>query len=92
MSAAMFWRVCALFLGSIASIAVFGASAVLAGNGDQSTATAQNAPTFRASVRFIEVDVFVTDRDGRFVRGLTQNDFEIVEDGKATGDPRVLRD
>ena len=50
--------------------------------GAQATATAQNPPTFRAGVRFIEVDVFVTDSDGRFVRGLTQDDFEIVEDGK----------
>ena len=45
------------------------------------TATAQNPPTFRAGVRFIEVDVFVTDREGRFVRGLTRDDFELVEDG-----------
>jgi VWFA-related protein len=57
------------------------ASAALAGNGDQSTATAQDAPTFRTGVRLVEVDVFVTDREGRFVRGLTQDDFEVEEDG-----------
>lgn len=42
----------------------------------------QEAPLFKAGVRLIEVDAFVTDRDGNFVRGLTQEDFEIIEDGK----------
>jgi hypothetical protein len=64
---------------------MFVASAALAGNGNQPTATAQNAPTFRTGVRLIEVDVFVTDREGRFVRGLTQDDAELVEDGKPQG-------
>src|SRR5688572_13710372 len=87
MSAARFWRVGALSLCGIASAAMFFASpsrlAALAGTGDQSTATAQNPPTFRSGVRLIEVDVFVTDREGRFVRSLTQDDFELVENGKA---------
>jgi VWFA-related protein len=39
-------------------------------------------PTFRAGARAIEVDAFVTDRDGRFVRGLTRDDFEVLEDGQ----------
>jgi VWFA-related protein len=33
-------------------------------------------------VEYVEVDAVVTDRDGQFVRGLTQNDFQIFEDGK----------
>jgi VWFA-related protein len=43
---------------------------------------AQGQPTFRSAVQLIEVDVFVTDNEGRFVRGLRQDDFEIVEDDK----------
>jgi VWFA-related protein len=39
-------------------------------------------PTFRAEARAIEVDVHVTDPQGRFVRGLTREDFEILEDGQ----------
>jgi len=33
-------------------------------------------------VSIVNVDVFVSDRSGNRVRGLTQNDFEIYEDGK----------
>ncbi len=52
--------------------------------------TAQSAPqpgqepvaTFRSSVRAIQVDAVVTDQDGNPVRGLTEDDFEIVEKGK----------
>lgn len=43
----------------------------------------QSPPVFRAEVGAIDVDVFVTDQQGRFVRDLTKDDFEIVEDGQA---------
>ena len=39
-------------------------------------------PTFRAGVQYIEIDVRVTDSDGRFVRGLTKEDFILLDDGK----------
>jgi VWFA-related protein len=39
-------------------------------------------PTFRVSVDYIEVDAFVTDGQGRFVRDLARDDFEVFEDGK----------
>jgi VWFA-related protein len=39
-------------------------------------------PTFRAGVRAIQVDAVVTDERGNPVRGLTADDFEIVEKGK----------
>jgi VWFA-related protein len=42
----------------------------------------QGTPTFRAETRRIEVDVFVTDKDGNAVRSLSQDDFELFEDGK----------
>lgn len=42
----------------------------------------QDPPTFRSGVKLIEVDVVVTDRNGKPVRDLTSTDFEIVEDGR----------
>ena len=41
-----------------------------------------DSPVFRGSVQSIEVDVRVTDREGRIVRGLTREDFTLLEDGK----------
>ena len=39
-------------------------------------------PTFRIEVSYVEIDAVVTDADGKFVRGLTKDDFEVLEDGK----------
>jgi len=39
-------------------------------------------PTFRTEVEYVEVDALVTDADGRFVRDLTADDFEVLEDGR----------
>ncbi|MFL6258294.1 MAG: VWA domain-containing protein [Thermoanaerobaculia bacterium] len=46
-----------------------------------------NAPSFGATVDVdvVNVDVFVTDKDGRRVTGLKKGDFELQEDGKAVG-------
>lgn len=44
-------------------------------------ATAQ-APTFKAAIEYIEVDVVVTDGQGKPVRDLTRDDFQVFEDGK----------
>ncbi len=38
--------------------------------------------TFRSSTSLVEVDVIVKDKDGRFVSGLTADDFEVFEEGK----------
>ena len=38
--------------------------------------------TFRARADYVEVDAFVTDAQGRFVRNLEKNDFTVLEDGK----------
>jgi VWFA-related protein len=49
-------------------------------------ATAQAPPTpevtFKVEVNYVEEDVRVVDRDGNFVRGLKQEDFQVFEDGK----------
>jgi VWFA-related protein len=39
-------------------------------------------PTFRSGVDLIDVDVSVIDKDRRPVRGLTADDFTVLEDGK----------
>lgn len=41
------------------------------------------AVAFRAETNVVEFSAVVTDERGNFVRNLTQNDFEIEEDGKA---------
>jgi len=49
-----------------------------------SLAYAQDIPRAGESIEvsIVNVDVFVTDRSGRHVTGLTKDDFEIFEDGK----------
>lgn len=39
-------------------------------------------PTFKAQVEYVEVDVLVTDSQGKLVRDLTKDDFQVFEDGK----------
>src|SRR5437764_11686581 len=53
--------------------------------GDSSDAQQQPAkkPVFRGNTQIISVDVIVRDGSGAVVKGMTQNDFEILEDGKA---------
>jgi VWFA-related protein len=43
---------------------------------------AAQPPTFKAEVEYVEVDALVTDSEGRFVRDLTRDDFQILEDGR----------
>ena len=38
--------------------------------------------TFRVEVNYVEIDAIVTDAQGNFVRNLTKDDFEVVEEGK----------
>ena len=40
-------------------------------------------PTFRSGLDLVVVNVVVRDKDGRLVRGLTRDDFVVMEDGKA---------
>jgi VWFA-related protein len=39
-------------------------------------------PVFRGGIDFVRVDVIVSDRKAQPVTNLTQNDFEVLEDGK----------
>ena len=44
---------------------------------------AQQPPTFKVRVDYVEVDAVVTDRQGRPVRDLKKEDFQVLEDGKS---------
>lgn len=65
-------------------LAAAGIAAALAGGIRATGASASSPPqaTFRTSTSLVEVDVIVKDRDGRFVSGLTSDDFEVLEDGR----------
>ena len=43
----------------------------------------QPTVTFRSEVNYVEVDARVLDAEGRFVANLSQEDFEVLEDGQA---------
>jgi VWFA-related protein len=45
-------------------------------------AAAPQQATFRSSTSLVEVDIIVKDKEGRFVSGLTADDFEVLEEGK----------
>src|SRR3954470_1540854 len=38
--------------------------------------------TFKVEVNYVEIDANVTDAQGTFVRALTKDDFQVLEDGK----------
>src|SRR3954471_15307568 len=42
----------------------------------------QQPTTIRRGINYVSVDVIVTDKDGKQVLDLTQNDFSVAEDGK----------
>src|SRR4051812_31269710 len=49
----------------------------------QPAPAAPQAPTFKVRVDYVEVDAVVTDRQGRIVRDLKKEDFQVLEDGKS---------
>jgi VWFA-related protein len=74
----------------IALVALLAGAAAGAGQAQQPAPTsgqpAQSAPsqnpTFKVQVDYVDVDVLVTDKEGRFIRDLKKEDFEVFEDGK----------
>ena len=48
----------------------------------QSPQPPQPSVTFRVEVNYVEIDANVVDAQGNFVRNLTRDDFQIIEDGK----------
>ena len=68
-------------LGSAASLTLVGA---LAGTPLATVARARqtSAPVFRGGTELVLVNIVVRDRSGGVVRGLTRDDFTLVEDGR----------
>ncbi len=59
------------------------ATAVVAvGPAQQQPAPPQPGVTFRVEVNFVELDAVVRDAQGNFVRDLTKDDFELLEEGQ----------
>ncbi|HKF57478.1 MAG TPA: hypothetical protein VKJ45_18615, partial [Blastocatellia bacterium] len=61
--------------------------AMLAGLAICTTTLAQNQKKaddlpIRITTQLVQLDVVVTDKNGRVVRGLTKDDFELLENGK----------
>jgi Ca-activated chloride channel family protein len=63
-------------------VSVRAAVAVVCVAAFSATWTKVTAQTFRGEVTTVEIPVTVTDRQGRLVRDLTKNDFEVYEDGE----------
>jgi VWFA-related protein len=64
-----------LTVGSLALALALGAT-------ESAPRAQQQAPVFRAVREMVLVDVVVRDRSGAVVKGLTANDFEVLEDGR----------
>jgi VWFA-related protein len=62
-------------LGAIGALSALGAIGQLA-------AAQSPQPTFRSEINFVQIPVRVLDAHGEFVRGLTQSEFQILEDGQ----------
>ena len=68
----------------VVTFAIVGADLQIGPYAEQ--AAQDQPPTFRGSVDAVQLSVIVTDKDGNPVSGLTEDDFEILEDGK----PRAI--
>ena len=66
----------------LATLMACGPAAVLAQSQAPPPSPQQPQITFRAEVNYVEVDARVLDKDGRFITGLTPEDFQVFEDGK----------
>src|SRR5262245_60144148 len=64
------------------TLAPFALVAVLGQAAAQPPQSPQPPVTFKVEVNYVEIDATVVDAQGNFVRDLTRDDFQIVEDGK----------
>ena len=63
-------------------LALFAVCALAAQQPPPRAADQRPPVSFRAEINFVEIDAIVTGRDGRFVPGLTKEDFQIIEEGR----------
>ncbi len=71
------------FAQDVPAPATFPASPVGAPVGQPGAEEAAGVATLRIGTRIVVLDVVVTDRKGNLVRGLTRDDFSVLENGKA---------
>ncbi|MBV8205619.1 MAG: VWA domain-containing protein [Acidobacteria bacterium] len=76
----------AVFRLATSAGAVLGAASMAAIGNPQPTARQPEA-TFRSTTRVVTVNAIVTDSHGKAITGLTQDDFELLDDGK----PQAVR-
>jgi VWFA-related protein len=80
------FRLMLLLFGAGAALAAQGGTPAQTGAGGQPATPSATQPqppvTFRAEVNYVEVDARVLDAQGKFIIGLSQNDFDVFEDGK----------
>ena len=76
------WIVChaAVFLSTL--LLVFSHMTIAGPQEPDDRQSRSTPPTFRTATKLIDIDVFVTDGSGQFVKSLKRDDFEIIEDGK----------
>ena len=67
----------------VVSAVVVSVSLTSAQQDDQAT----QLPTFRAGVDVVSLNVTVTDRESRFITGLTQEDFAVYETASSRRSP-----
>ncbi|RPH55714.1 MAG: hypothetical protein EHM89_16680, partial [Acidobacteria bacterium] len=73
-----------VFRWTTRTVLVLTAVAVAAQVPTQPPVSPQEGPnvTFKVEVNYVEVDARVLDAQGNFIRDLTKEDFQVVEDGK----------
>ncbi len=64
----------------VAFIVLLAGTALTAG---QPPAQEPQPPTFKVQVDYVEVDIVVTDKQGKHIRDLKKEDFQVLEDGKS---------
>jgi len=64
----------------VAFIVLLAGTALTAG---QPPAPEPQPPTFKVQVDYVEVDIVVTDKQGKHIRDLKKEDFQVLEDGKS---------
>lgn len=71
----------ALAISMVTAVTVAGGRSVFAWAQEPQQEQAQQ-PVFRSAARYVRVDVYATDDQGRPIRDLTAEDFDVLEDGE----------
>lgn len=66
----------------VASVVILLATITSPSTGQQNNPTHQQEEKVRLGAQLVQLDVVVTDRSGKIVRGLKRDDFQVLEDGK----------